>query len=241
MNCDEAQNLLTAHADGELVLPHAGTLEEHLRTCAACRGQLASITELRASLQANADYHAAPAGLSARIAMQLPNDRVPETAVESITEKPAKRPATRIRFGWTWPQMGAAFATVFALAWSAILFITVPGARESLENELVASHARALMADHALDVASSDRHTVKPWFNGKLDYSPEVIDLSAQGFPLTGGRLDYVAQRPVSALVYQHRQHVINLFVWPAQALDTSKSDTRQGFNLLHWTHNSMA
>ena len=137
--------------------------------------------------------------------------------------------------------MGAAFASVFTLALSAVLFISIPGARESLENELVASHARALMADHALDVASSDRHTVKPWFNGKLDYSPEVIDLSTQGFPLTGGRLDYVAQRPVSALVYQHRQHVINLFVWPAQALDTSKSDTKQGFNLLHWTHNSMA
>jgi len=130
---------------------------------------------------------------------------------------------------------------VLALAWSIGLYLALPGAEESLEKEIVASHARSLMANHALDVASSDQHTVKPWFNGKVDFSPVVADLSAQGFTLAGGRLDYVGQRPVAALVYTHRKHYINLYVWPTDRLDAQRGATRQGYHLLHWTHDAMA
>jgi anti-sigma factor RsiW len=129
----------------------------------------------------------------------------------------------------------------FALVWSAGLYLALPSASERLEEELVAGHARALMADHALDVVSSDQHTVKPWFNGKLDFSPAVINLAAQGYALTGGRLDYLARRPVAALVYKHRQHLIDVFVWPAAVgEDAPKNASRRGYNLVHWTRGGL-
>jgi anti-sigma factor RsiW len=133
-------------------------------------------------------------------------------------------------------------AMSFALAWSVGLYLALPGPAQRLQEELVASHTRALMTGHAIDVVSSDRHTVKPWFNGRLDFSPAVFDLSAQGFALTGGRLDYLEQRPVAALVYQHKAHPINLFVWPAKAGDDApKSASRLGYNLLHWTRGGLS
>jgi anti-sigma factor RsiW len=237
MNCEQAARLLAAHADGELGLPHAGELEVHLEGCADCRAQLAALTELRAGVRMHAAYHAAPAGLATRIRAVLAREA--SLAAPVTPAEPAKA-ASRGRT-WQWPQIGAAFAMAFAFAWSVGLYLALPGPGESLEKELVASHARALMADHALDVTSSDQHTVKPWFNGKLDFSPEVTDLALQGFALAGGRLDYVGQRPVAALVYMHRQHPINLFVWPVDRNDAQRSATRQGYHLLHWTRDAMA
>lgn len=238
MNCREASGLLAAHTDGELGLPHAAELESHLEGCAACRGELAGVTELRASVRSHAAYHALPAGLEARLRAALPRGETPAAAARAPA---SMAPQAGSRRRWAWPQIGAGFAMAFALAWSVGLYVALPGPAERLQEELVASHTRALMAAHAVDVASSDRHTVKPWFNGKLDFSPVVFDLAAQGYALTGGRLDYLDRRPVAALVYRHGAHPINLFVWPASGRDDApKSVSRLGYNLLHWTHGGL-
>ncbi|RTL57948.1 MAG: anti-sigma factor, partial [Rhodocyclaceae bacterium] len=143
---------------------------------------------------------------------------------------------------WRWPAWGLAGAGfAFGLLVSAAVFLALrPGDTDSLAAELVTSHVRALMVSHLTDVASSNQHTVKPWFQGKLDYSPPVRDFTDEGFPLVGGRLDYVADRPVAVLIYRRHDHFINLFVWPSSGQESQRVSVRKGYNLLKWRQDGM-
>ena len=139
---------------------------------------------------------------------------------------------------WThWLQLGLSFAFGVLLSVGALYQMNTMNAATTVADEIFASHIRSLMPGHSFDVASSDQHTVKPWFNGKLDFSPPVTDLAAQGFPLMGGRLDYINQRTVAALVYGRRAHAINVFVWPSVAStpDDSEAKPQHGFNVTAW------
>jgi anti-sigma factor RsiW len=145
-------------------------------------------------------------------------------------------------FRWRWAIAAASLLAAVIIIWSIASFATRQSPDDVLAQEVVASHVRSLMANHLTDVPSSDRHTVKPWFDGKLDFSPAVKDLSPQGFSLNGGRLDYIGNRPVAALVYQRRQHSINLFVWPATHAPAAngKASERQGYNVIRWSNAGM-
>ncbi|HTP95103.1 MAG TPA: anti-sigma factor [Burkholderiales bacterium] len=227
MDCNESRKLLDAYADDELDAPSASRVEAHLRDCAPCRDALAARASLRAALK-QAAYFDAPAGLAAHIRRSLPaGDR-------------RWHPRALVPFAARFAP--AAVALVFA-TWVGLLYLWPPGAEEQLTREIVDGHVRSLMASHLADVASSDQHTVKPWFSGKLDFSPPVNDFAASGYALTGGRLDYIGGRAVAALVYRHRQHVINLFVWPdpAQADAPPALASSQGFHLARWRKDGMS
>ena len=226
MRCEDAGLLLEAYFDNEVGPPHLGEVERHLQQCAACRAALAELTELRAALRTHAPYHRAPHDLAGTLRATLP-------AVEPTPAMSAPSRASVGRY--------AALAMALVLAAAAGAWLAHPDARSMLEDELVAAHARSLLSARATDVASSDRHTVKPWFSGKLDFSPAVYDLAAQGFPLTGARIDYVGRRPVAVLVYRRHQHAVNLFVWPMASGEAPAKAARQGYNLLHWTRAGLA
>ena len=183
---------------------------------------------LSALIRREATRHAAPAGLAERIAADLRG-----------TAAPAAAPPAPARPWRRWFDAALVFGAGAATAWLVLASVALPGPADGIGDEIAASHVRSLMAAHLTDVASTDRHTVKPWFAGKLDFSPPVTDLAAQGYALAGGRLDVIGGRPVAALVYQERQHVINLFVWPAPAGRTS-AQTRQGYSLVGWAQGGM-
>lgn len=229
MECKESQALLSAHFDRELSLRDSLEIERHCSGCARCQGEYAEYTKLRAALKNDAAYFKAPKHLVDRITAARP--------AASAHKSPAKAPS------WSWLNRGVVLACVIAVAWSGILYLMLPSATDRLVEELVANHVRSLQVAHLTDVASSDQHTVKPWFNGKLDFSPPVSDLTTEGFPLLGGRLDYLDHRPIAVLVYRHRQHTINLFITPlsgGKKQPPSAYLTRQGYYLLPWIHDGM-
>jgi anti-sigma factor RsiW len=228
MTCDEAKILLHALIDGELDAGHAREVEAHIAGCASCAAELATYRTMREAI-AKADLrYTAPASLRQRLDAVLPK---PSPApVSNVTQLTSRRSVLR---GFA---LGSA---VSALAATGLFAIVLRNDDQQLiESEIVSAHLRSLQPGHLIDVVSSDQHTVKPWFNGKLDVSPPVIDLTAQGFTLIGGRLDYVDARAIGAVVYKRRAHVINLFV--AQTSDTARKPARmetvQGFNIRRWS-----
>ena len=227
MTCDSARELIQPLVDQELDLTQKLDIEAHLRSCAGCAEFLHELNGLRKAIREKAPYYQAPADLARR--------------VESSLRAAAKAEA-RPRVHTNWIAAAAALGFAAAILWGVIVLRSGGSQPDLLAREMVSSHVRSLMADHLMDVPTSDQHTVKPWFNGKLDFSPEVKDLTDQGFRLTGGRLDYVNGRSVAALVYQRRQHIINLFVWPSSQNGASGPATRalNGFNLVHWARGGL-
>jgi anti-sigma factor RsiW len=226
MTCDEAEILLHALIDGELDAGHAREVEAHIATCPSCAAKLADYRRMSQQIAAADLRYTAPASLRRRIDAALPKAAAP---VSNVTPMPSRRGVLR---GFA---MGSAVSAIAATGLFAIVLRNDDEQR--IESEVVSAHLRSLQAGHLIDVVSSDQHTVKPWFNGKLDVSPPVIDLTAQGFTLIGGRLDYVNERAIGAVVYKRRAHVINLFV--AQTSNTERRsatiDTVQGFNIRRW------
>jgi anti-sigma factor RsiW len=230
VTCEEARDLLNPDLDGELDLVRSLEVERHLAGCAACAQEAALLRGLRSGIGEAARFYPAPAALEARVRRLAGANRTTDDRQLHLPP-----------FGW------GLLAAAAAVALFAIILRGRPQSQDSITpetvtREVVADHIRSLMADHLIDVLSSNQHTVKPWFEGKLDYSPAVADLSSQGFSLVGGRLDYLDGRPVSAIVYKRRAHVINLFVWPAHVADTAPAaETRDGYNLVHWNKSGMS
>jgi len=220
MTCDEAEILLHALIDGELDAGNTRAVEDHIAGCPRCAAQLRDYREM-SKMIAGADVrYKAPLELRRRIEASLPQQ----------AQVPSRRAVLR---GFA---MGSAVSALAATGLVAIVLRSDDEAR--IQSEVVSAHLRSLQAGHLTDVISTDQHTVKPWFNGKLDVAPPVVDLTAQGFTLIGGRLDYVDARPIGAIVYRRRAHVINLFV--AQTASTerraAKTETLQGFNIRRWS-----
>lgn len=237
MNCREAHPLIHAYIDGELDLVRTVELEGHLEDCGACHQAVRSLKELGRAVRESPVRYDAPKGLEKRI-------RAAALAESKTSESRKGLPWRRFAAIASPAFSIAAMALVAILAWRLFHPAVMPRPQEDPAAEAVSSHVRSLMASHLFDVASTDQHTVKPWFTGKLDYSPPVVDLAGQGFPLSGGRLDYLAGRPVAALVYRHRKHVINLFVWPDPAAgprSEPKTESLRGYNTVRWSKAGMS
>ncbi|MBQ1543145.1 MAG: anti-sigma factor [Caulobacteraceae bacterium] len=245
--CPDKSLLLQAHADGELDAANALALEAHLRSCAACAEELARIDALRALLAAPELDHPAPEALRERIEAMIDAEAAREAAARQAPEPASPRPRRRgaglaggaMAFGRSW---GGGLVAGLALSAAAVLVLPRTTGIDS-EDQFVASHVRSLSLDsHLVDVATSNRHVVKPWFNGKIDFAPPVPELAAFGFPLVGGRLDYVDGREVAVIVYKRRLHAINLFVRPAGALTlpVGVAAKHDGYSLVRWTAGGM-
>ena len=249
MNCEEAIKLMDGYLDGELDPITSQIIEQHLRSCRNCEQAYETHRALVRTIGSAAPYYKAPAELRQRIQSSL-REEIAERPTRNVVRDaqplfPRKQPKPgAVLFGtpWNWLSLsglGLAAAIIFAaiVALNLVPRLQRPGADQLLATQLIASHVRSLMANHLTDVASSDQHTVKPWLDAKLDFAPPVVDLAGEGFPLVGGRLDYLDNRPVAALVYQRRKHFINLFVWPAasDSAKTTKAIEREGYQLLYW------
>jgi anti-sigma factor RsiW len=226
MDCPEAQRLLHGYVDGELDLLTSLEVERHLQECPTCAPIQARLQAVRAAIQGGSLVFTPPPDLEKRI-------RATVLKASPPVPVPGRRPRA-------WLAVAASVALALA-AGGTLVFLTTRRATEAVATqELVAGHVRSqMLAGHLVDFESSDQHTVKPWFEGKLDFAPAVPDLKDQNFILVGGRLDYLDERPAAALVYRRRKHVINLFVWrsTSSADAPTQAVNRQGFHLFGWTH----
>lgn len=217
MNCTEIRPLVHAYVDNELDLVRSLEVERHLEECAGCAAARNSLLALRSALQQNGLSYPAPASLYHQ--------------VRRLGAPPREEVKAWSRKAWLpWVSFGVA-------ALAALLLVVRPAGmsdRDVLLNEAVNSHVRSLMVNHLMDVESTDQHTVKPWFNGKIDFAPEVKDFASQGFPLVGGRLDYLDGRTVAALIYHRNKHIINVFVWPSTGTEPAGTEMLHGYSIIN-------
>ena len=238
--CREMRLLVQADVDGELAPAEAIRVSAHLESCPACAETQEQLVALIGHIRHSAPYYAASDALRATVWARVAAVVTPEAqGVRHV--RIARRSRQWHLPGWHLGSI-APFGTGFALAACIVLLLVLPRGG-GLPDTVVADHIRALQPGHLMDVVSTDQHTVKPWFDGRLDYAPPVKDLKAQSFPLAGGRLDFLDNRPVAALVYQRRQHIIDLYVWPNGGhLDHGATEgSRSGYNFLRWSHDGMA
>ena len=244
MICEEVIKLMDGYLDGELDPITSQRVEQHLRDCPKCERAYEAHAALAHAISRSAPYYKAPTELRQRIQSSLRGaagvsaSRSPARENHALSRSPrAERRVVLPEIPWNWLALAAAIVLAAIIASNFLPRLRQPASDQFLATQLIASHVRSLMAAHLTDVASSDQHTVKPWLDTKLDFAPPVVDLSSEGFPLVGGRLDYLDNRPVAALVYGRRKHFINLFVWPTASDEakTPKTITREGYQLLHW------
>jgi anti-sigma factor RsiW len=221
---DRMHELLHAYVDGELDLVSGREVEQHLRSCEDCRHVEQQIRALREALTSDGPAYRAPAHLRRNVRAALRREAKSGPAIS-----------------WPW-LVFAAGAVCTVLLFATALFQNTRATRDTIVDQVIGNHVRSLLAAHLFDVASSDQHTVKPWFDGKIDFAPPVRDLSSDGFPLAGGRLDYLNGKTVVALVYHRNKHPINLFVTPAPTNHDTTPEfiNRRGYSLFHWTHGEM-
>ena len=221
--CEAMQLLIQADLDGELDVAAAAALGAHLDACPSCLRAQAAMLLLSQELRAAVPRQRAPDGLRRQVEAAL---------------APARGRASPRQLRGRLRKLSLVGGAALAAGVAATLLL--PGGRDGVEAELLASHVRALQPGHLMDVASSDQHTVKPWFAGRIDYAPPVRDFAGEGFPLLGGRLDYVAGRAVAVLVYGHGRHFVDVYVWPETTPLPEPPDTRKGFHFAYWSDHGM-
>jgi len=224
MQCEDARELVSALIDGEVAGAQKRELSTHIASCPICTGLANDYRSIGKQLRAR--YERAPAYLTEKIQASLARERIAGRPLRSFDWRQAMRQAAVVLCS-----VGVSALLTWHLAQSS-------GEQAHSQRDIIAAHMRSLVQESPTQIASSDRHTVKPWFTGRIDFAPPVKDLAANDFALVGGRLDIVGERRVAAVVYKRRQHIINVFMWPASSSETSdlRTISSKGYNILSWT-----